>query len=52
MPVFMQDAQFYCDLTKPFFVELDKDIARHSIKMEAYKQAKEMKLKKLEAVLE
>ena len=30
MPVFKKDAQFYCNLTKPFLVELDKEIARHT----------------------
>jgi hypothetical protein len=52
MPVFLQDAKFYCDLTKPFLVELDNDIARHAIKMETYKQENEERLKKLMVMLE
>ena len=35
MPVFFQDAQFYCNLTKPFLVELDKEIAHHTAEVEA-----------------
>ena len=49
--MFLQDAQFYCDLTKPIFVELDKDIDRHAGRMEAYKQVKEVQLKKTVSVL-
>ena len=52
MPVFIQDAQFYCDLTKPFFTELDKDVARHTVQMESYIKTKHAQLKNLVTVLE
>ena len=52
MPVFTKDAQFYCNLTKPFLVELDNEIARHTAEIEAQKQAKEAQLKKLLAMLD
>jgi hypothetical protein len=42
MPVFLQDGQFYCDLTKPFLVELEKEVARHVSELEAFKAAKEL----------
>jgi hypothetical protein len=42
MPVFLQDAQFYCNLTKPFLVELEKEIARHVSEVEELKAAKEL----------
>ena len=47
MPVFLQDAQFYCDLTKPFMEELEKDIARHVSEFENFKTEKEAMLKLL-----
>ena len=47
LPVFLQSARVYCDLVKPFLIELDKDIQHTVNAIESAQQAKEAKLKSL-----
>jgi hypothetical protein len=47
MPVFLKDAQSYCDFTKPFLIEIEKEIVRHLAVIEVKKQAKEAEVRKI-----
>ena len=47
IPVFLKGAEFYCDMTKPFLEELDKEIERTKKTIEELHQVKEAKIKEL-----
>ena len=47
IPVFLKGDEFYCDMTKPFLEELDKEIERTKNTIEELHQVKEAKIKEL-----